>query len=504
MATDVVALSFPCPPQAASDTHTTARAATPRPVPARDHDAASRFAARCSAPGAPGRRPRLRAVHESVQVQRPGSGHDPADGGGREHAGARRGEPRASQHLRLHRRRTDHEPGEVRVDRGGVRLTGVRRVRQHRLGGQTSAHHRGRDPLALEWVHQARGVADQQHVVPGRPGTRSAHPEPAARHRSGLGARGQVAGGPQARTEPRELIPQARRRSVAPPQREADADVGLAVRAREEPAVAREDPPRLRVEECQHGERHLGGHVAADREPPHRRVRVQHAREVRERTEGAVRTDHRSPAHGRAVARREGLKRPVRATGDLDDARRHRRGPGRDGLAPQGVVEDPARRDHPVVGVRPSGERRQAGPAAGRTHDEHVAATPEVGDAQSEVLQELNAARTDQVTACLVPRERRPVDQRHACPRAGEHERRDAPRGPGTDDDRVESSAHAVPSFIRLFYGIRSASSTPGPARSGRGGVGPRADRAKPRRSDTGTAPRVGSFGLARRLPSRA
>ena len=83
----------------------------------------------------------------------------------------------------------------------------------------------------------------------------------------------------------------------------------------------------------------------------------------------------------------------------------------RDRGALQRRVEQRSLHDDPVAGIGAPGRSGQPDPIAGRTDDDHVADPLRVRQVEPQLVQQLHAAWPDEVSACLVSRERDLVDE---------------------------------------------------------------------------------------------
>jgi hypothetical protein len=310
-------------------------------------------------------------------------------------------------------------------------------VGQHGLGGQPGADHPRCDPLPLQRVDQARRVADQQHVPGRRRGPGAAHPQPAAGDRPRRDAWPDGAALGQQRAEPGQVAAQ-RCLPAGGAQPNPDAHVRLPVRTGEQPAVAGVDPPWAGIQQDQQRQRHLGGQVGADREPPQRGVRVEHPGEARERAQRPVRADDDVGGQPPAVARDDRTDDPVAVGVHGGDPGLDRDRPGGDGRLAQGAVEDQPRHHHPVIGVAPARERGELAGPPGRADRQQVASLARVGNADAQFREYLHAARADQVATRLVAGEGSLVGERDAGPAAGEHQGGDAAGRARPHHDRVE------------------------------------------------------------------
>ncbi len=218
---------------------------------------------------------------------------------------------------------------------------------------------------------------------------------------------------------------------------DADADVGLPVRAGEQPAVAGVDPPRRRLQQDQQRQRDLAGDIGADREPPQRRPGVQHPGQPGDRAQRPVGADDHVPGQALAVAGQHRAHRPVRVPLHGGDPGPHAGRPGRErGLAQRVVERRPGDHD-PVSRVAAPGEGRQPAPPPGGADREQVGTLARVRHGHPQVGKHLHAPRPDQVAAGLVPGEGRLVGQGDPGTAAGQHQGGDAARWPGADHHGV-------------------------------------------------------------------
>jgi hypothetical protein len=85
-------------------------------------------------------------------------------------------------------------------------------------------------------------------------------------------------------------------------------------------------------------------------------------------------------------------------------------------------------------------------PATGRTDDEHLTDVAASWCRQFEIDEQLQTTGSDHVTARLVTREGRFVDQSDPCPAPSKYKRGDAASWTGSDNENVKArQAHAAP-----------------------------------------------------------
>ena len=144
----------------------------------------------------------------------------------------------------------------------------------------------------------------------------------------------------------------------------------------------------------------------------------------------AVRADHDRRRQARAVGEHGLAVEPADRSPHGDGAG------GERGVAQRAVEVTPAddQRAGRVLGSR--GGPREGHLPAGRG-DQLEGARLGSGHVHAERLQQPHAARADHVSAGLVARERRAVDERDPGAPAGEHERRHRARRPGHHDRRT-------------------------------------------------------------------
>ena len=219
---------------------------------------------------------------------------------------------------------------------------------------------------------------------------------------------------------------------------DTQAEVGPAVGAGEQPAVAGEAPARLLVPQQDVGDGDGVGDVGAQGEAPQHPLGVDQAGGLGHPAGGPVGADHEIGGERLPGGELEAGQRPAGAG--------HRvLGPGGEGLGPGGrrrVVKQgvEAGAGH-GQGPPRIGEARRAGqvdpPAAG-ADDDHVVDHPGPGQGDVQVLQEAHPPGTDQVTAGLVAREGGLVDQRHPGPAAGQGQGGHAAGRAGADHQDIE------------------------------------------------------------------
>ena len=231
--------------------------------------------------------------------------------------------------------------------------------------------------------------------------------------------------------------------------RDPDADVGAAVRSREDPAVARERLPGRRLEHRNHGRLDRLGVIAPHGEAPQHSLRLHQAREGRHPAGGTVGADHEVGSQ-RSPAGVEAFQAAFRPQGFLGPTF-YEEGAGVTRSPLQGGVEVGPPRRHSVPRVGESGGARKADPPPGRAYDDHGAEPRTARQGQAEVVEELHAAWSDEIAAGLIAGKGGLVEQGHPGARSSQHHGGDAPGRAGADDQDVESGRRhrASPSVAR-------------------------------------------------------
>ncbi len=178
---------------------------------------------------------------------------------------------------------------------GPVALRGTTRLAQQCLcRGATAAHGLG-DTLALQRIHETGGVADKEHVSPGRSRADNTHLEPssqAPRINRPL-APGQEPDLPDVLQEARQLLLDPRSSSAVPHRPQTQTHVRPSCGPGKDPPVARKGTPGSRLPQHDGGDVDDLGGVGPDGEPPQHLPCFDHLRIGRHPARGAIRPDHK-------------------------------------------------------------------------------------------------------------------------------------------------------------------------------------------------------------------
>jgi hypothetical protein len=209
-----------------------------------------------------------------------------------------------------------------------------------------------------------------------------------------------------------------------------EAEIG-AVGTGEQPAIAGKTSTVLVVPQRNDGKRDIGIDVAANCEAPQHAQGIDETGRARRDAGRPVRTDHEVGLDRfTAVQRDPTIFDRGDPSGYVDSAR------VQCGTAQQ-RVEPGARHDDCMTGICSARPCRQHHPPSARTRHDHVARCLRTRNAETEVVEQTDATRPDEIATRLVATYAGLVDQTNASSGRSEHERGNAASRTSPDDDHV-------------------------------------------------------------------